>query len=205
MLASREPQLGEVQAVEAEAEAADSSLGRAVLFRANAATKWVVTAAQTGAVVSRRDLVAPYIVIGSILAAFGTKRLKKIINQQRPTGSPFTDPGMPSSHALVATFAATAWALHLRHAPLLSPLVLMGSAALVSWMRVATGYHSWPQVSVGAVLGAGGAAAWMAAGAMLVARNALSPRTAAAVIYTTYIGGSVAFVSQKMRTWSADY
>ncbi|EOD20299.1 hypothetical protein EMIHUDRAFT_242187 [Emiliania huxleyi CCMP1516] len=82
----------------------DSLLARKppeIVYAANAATKWLVVAAQTSAVALRRDLVSPYIVVGAIGASFATQRLKRAINQARPAGAPFTDPGMPSSHALI--------------------------------------------------------------------------------------------------------
>ena len=79
------------------------------IMSANAATKWLVVAAQTSAVVVRRDVIAPYIVVGSIGSAFVCKKLKKAFNQQRPAGAPFTDPGMPSSHALVNPLFASNW------------------------------------------------------------------------------------------------
>lgn len=173
-----------------------------VVRQANAATKWVVTAAQTGAVIGRRDLVAPYIVVGSIGAAFATKALKVAINQQRPPGAPFTDPGMPSSHALVATFAAAAWALTLRQPA--GQALLMLSAAVVSVLRVATGYHTWAQIGVGAGLGAASAALWMHLGRQWM-QLGLSPRAAYMAVYAAYLGGSVLFVGKKMREWRVEY
>lgn len=176
-----------------------------LLLKANAATKWLVTAAQTGAVVARRDLTAPYIVVGSIGAAFATKALKVAINQQRPAGAPFTDPGMPSSHALVATFAAAAWALALRAASPIAALLLLLSAAAVSVLRVVTGYHTWPQIAVGAGLGAASATLWMRLGAALIATVPLTTRAMYAAVYAAYVGGSALFVAKKMREWSAKY
>ena len=169
------------------------------LLYANAATKWVVVAAQTTAVLTRQDFVSPYIVIGSIAAAFGTAALKRIINQQRPAGAPFTDPGMPSSHALVATFAATAWAIQLQD-PIIRSL-LVAVAATISILRVATGYHTWPQVGVGSLLGAGGAWAWMVLNP--TAGVAAPGPLAMGTVYASYVLGSALFVLRKMRSWSA--
>ena len=119
----------------------------AIVFKLNAATKWVVVAAQTAAVWSRRDFVAPFIVVGSIGATWATGQLKKLFNQARPAGAPFADPGMPSSHALVATFAAVGWATHLESAGHAAERgALLAGAALVSWLRVACGYHTTAQV-----------------------------------------------------------
>ena len=152
LLATSAPRHPALQLAASGADGSSSSVPQAV-FAANAATKWVVTFAQTGAVVARRDLVAPYIVVGSIGAAFAAKAAKKVINQQRPDGAPFTDPGMPSSHALVATFAAVAWALTAPCAWTPWASALLAGAATVSVLRVVTGYHTWPQVLVGAGLG----------------------------------------------------
>ena len=174
------------------------------IMSANAATKWLVVAAQTSAVVVRRDVIAPYIVVGSIGSAFVCKKLKKAFNQQRPAGAPFTDPGMPSSHALVATFAAAAWALHQRQyaataaAAALWPPLLLAGAAIVALLRVATGYHTWAQIGVGSGLGVVGATAWMGAGHALLARRALSPLA----VWAAYLGGSFIFITKAMAKWS---
>lgn len=171
-----------------------------VLDTANGLTKWIVVAAQTTAVVTRRDFASPYIVVGSIGASFAAHALKKVINQERPDGSPFIDPGMPSSHALVATFAASAWAVHLQRAS--ATYVLLLSAAVVSGLRVVTGCHTWAQILVGTAIGAIGAVGWMALGVA----SGLTPtggasRSALAAMYALYLGGSVAFVVKKMDKW----
>lgn len=171
----------------------------AIVFQLNSATKWVVVALQTSAIILRRDVVSPFIVIGSIGAAFCTAALKAAINQQRPDGSPLTDPGMPSSHALVSTFAAVSWALYLPRG-LLAAVLLLG-AAVVSGLRVATGFHTPAQISAGAALGGLGACAWMRLGAALAAF--LEPSTAFKLVYSCYAAGTVAFVSKKMATWRA--
>lgn len=163
----------------------------------NSSTKWLVTAAQTFAVWYRRDFIAPFIVVGAILATFGTTVLKRLINQQRPAGAPFTDPGMPSSHALVATFAAVAWALHFQAA--WARVTLLASAALVSVLRVVCGYHSWAQIVVGTLVGASTAYGWMGVGDVVVAR--VAPRTAVVAAWACYLAGSAAFIAKKMPGW----
>ena len=165
---------------------------------ANGLTKWAVVAAQTTAVVTRRDFASPYIVVGSIGASFAAHKLKKVINQQRPDGSPFIDPGMPSSHALVATFAAVAWMIQFQS--LRASLALGVAAATVSLLRVATGCHTWAQILVGSGLGTLGGTCWMALGASLTPVGA-APRSMLAAMYATYVGGSVAFVVRKMDKW----
>mmetsp|Transcript_60869 Transcript_60869/g.83585 ORF Transcript_60869/g.83585 Transcript_60869/m.83585 type:complete len:222 (-) Transcript_60869:102-767(-) len=115
-----------------------------VVFKLNASTKWLVTAAVTTTVLMRRDFIAPYTAVGGIVATFGTDLLKKAINQDRPAGAPFTDPGMPSSHALVSTFLAVGWTMTLGLTPVSG--VILACALAVSLLRVACGYHSWAQV-----------------------------------------------------------
>jgi len=168
---------------------------------ANASTKWLVVFAQTAAVWTRRDLVSPFIVIGSIVAAFGTALLKRLIGQQRPAGSPFSDPGMPSSHALVGTFAAVAWAVHLQK--LEATACLLSAALSISVLRVAVGYHTWAQVLAGGLLGGVSACAWMTLGSRVAP---LIPRQAAlAAVYSIYLLGSALFIGRKMAKWKSTY
>ena len=144
----------------------------------------------------RRDLASPYIIIGSIVSAFGTAALKKLIAQERPAGSPFTDPGMPSSHAVVSTFAGVAWTLHLRNA--FASFWLLAAAATVSGLRVVCGYHTVAQSLVGVALGALSACGWMACFPWLLS----APQTATRAVYAGYVGGSALFIQRKMSAWA---
>ena len=121
-----------------EAAGSDSDAITTAVRRLNSSTKWLVTIAQTGAVWSRRDFVSPFLVLGAILSAFATGTLKELINESRPAGAPFADPGMPSSHALVSTFAAVGWALHLRST--VASALLLSAAVSVSALRVSGGH-----------------------------------------------------------------
>jgi len=49
--------------------------------------------------------------IGSVLAAFNCRLLKKVLNEKRPGGAIKVDPGMPSSHAQSLAFLAVSAAL----------------------------------------------------------------------------------------------
>ena len=171
-----------------------------LIFFLNAATKWIVVFAQTSAIIIRRDLVTPFIIIGSIFASFGTGKLKRLINEKRPEGAPFADPGMPSSHALVGSFACAAWAIHL--ASPLASASLGGAALVISYLRVACGYHTTAQVLVGMGIGTTSAALWMALGAKLLKtwQWARSPAVAW-LLYGLYLGGSAAFIYKKMGAW----
>lgn len=126
------------EAAGSEAAGSDSDAITTAVRRLNSSTKWLVTIAQTGAVWSRRDFVSPFLVLGAILSAFATGTLKELINESRPSGAPFADPGMPSSHALVSTFAAVGWALHLRST--VASALLLSAAVSVSVLRVSGGH-----------------------------------------------------------------
>jgi len=185
------------EAAGSEAAGSDSGAITTAVRKLNSSTKWLVTIAQTGAVWSRRDFVSPFLVLGAILSAFATGTLKELINESRPDGAPFADPGMPSSHALVSTFAAAGWALHLRST--VASALLLSGALSVSVLRVVCGYHTWAQVTVGTVLGAAMARGWMSLGAVI---NAHVPARAAFIaVWLLYLCGSAVFIRRKMRSW----
>ena len=133
-------------------------------------------------------------------ASFGTGKLKRLINEKRPEGAPFADPGMPSSHALVGSFACAAWAIQL--ASPLASASLGGAALVISYLRVACGYHTTAQVLVGMGIGTTSAALWMALGAKLLKtwQWARSPAVAW-LLYGLFLGGSAAFIYKKMGAW----
>jgi hypothetical protein len=131
-----------------------------LLSALNKSTKWLVAGWQLAALALRRDLVSPFVVIGMVVASFFCSALKSVIGHARPSGDA-SDPGMPSSHALVSAFASTAWALELGSGAALG----LGAVALsVGALRVVCGDHTWDQVAVG--LGAGFVCAlvWMGTG-----------------------------------------
>lgn len=168
---------------------------------ANASTKWLVVGANTAAVLSLRGFLPPFLTLGSIGATYGTEGLKLAINQRRPDGAPFTDPGMPSSHALVSVFLAVGWAQLARSRSVSA--ALLAAAAVISVLRVLCGYHTYAQIAVGAVLGAATAVAWMALGVALLA--AADPRLALVLVWSAYLGGSALFIVTKMAKWTGKY
>lgn len=167
----------------------------AVVRQLDASTKWLVTLAQTAAVVWRHDLASPFMVIGAVLAAYLTTLIKRVVNQRRPPGAPFMDPGMPSSHALVSTFITIAWILHVPSVALAA--ALLPAAGIISVLRVACGYHTWAQIAVGVVMGGIMAMGWMSFGATCVLpRHGVSTT---AIIYALYFAGSVLFIARQLR------
>lgn len=185
-------------ALEGSMPASDSVLRRVpkFFFGLNAATKWIVSVAVTAGVFwNPRHFRGPYIVVGSIAANYMAEILKKIINQGRPEGAPFTDPGMPSSHALVSFFVAMAWNNALGG---VGTPWLLGSALTISSLRVLCGYHTVPQIVVGGTLGTLLGHAWMALGALLGKQN---HEATFVFSWLAYIVGSAIYIKKNMIKW----
>ena len=79
-------------------------------------------------------------------------------------------------------------------------VILCLSALIISLLRVATGYHTYAQIAVGALLGMATATGWMRLGTQIT--RAVAPRTALTAAYATYFVGSCLFVGGKMSKWS---
>eukprot|EP00752_Nemacystus_decipiens_P003209 g2970.t1 len=140
-----------------------------------ASTQWVVAGAVGIALVTRADVGSLVYVVGSLLNAVFSKVLKKTINQVRPDGAQLSDPGMPSSHAMSLFYLGTYLVIGLQdHGVLvLDPSLpqwpldvsqtqtLLGMYAVTaSLWRVKAGFHTLPQVSVGAAVGTVDAVLW---------------------------------------------
>jgi len=117
--------------------------------------------------------------------------LKLALNEARPeteNGRRKKDPGMPSSHAQSLAFLSTYAALATGASGALGPWGAAAGAATVAlgvflaWLRVALGYHTWPQVAVGYGVGVANALLWQRLGAASVLPAcATSPGVRAAV------------------------
>ncbi|CAM9410990.1 unnamed protein product [Ectocarpus sp. 12 AP-2014] len=138
-------------------------------------TQWVVAGAVGVALVTRADVDTLVYVLGSLINAVFSKILKKTINQVRPAGAQLSDPGMPSSHAMSLFYLGTYLVIGLQeHGVLLlhpslpswpvgvmQTQTLLGMYALTaSLWRVKAGFHTLPQVAVGAAVGAVDAVLW---------------------------------------------
>lgn len=176
-----------------------------VMFTLNAATKWLVTLANTVGIWTtsfypRLDYKAPFIIVGAIAASsYLTPALKTLINQSRPSGAPFTDPGMPSSHSLVSFFLAAAWT-SLVFTIGTAPLLIWAGAASVALLRVICGYHSWDQIGVGAILGASMGFGWARLGASVLYPG--NPQLMVKLSWGLYLAGSVLYICKDMKEWT---
>lgn len=139
-----------------------------------------------GAFFARRELWDLLTLVGILCNEILAQTLKRVVEEPRPPSCAAVDfcktYGMPSSHAQLATFAATLATLHLRRrragclptaaaagtspGRLDDPLsaLLVGLtwpvAAAVGMSRVYLGYHSQAQVLVGSVVGVAFGCLW---------------------------------------------
>jgi dolichyldiphosphatase len=160
-----------------------------VQYRINKLTKWVVSATVLASLVARRfDTLTQWYIIGGVLTAIACRFLKFIINASRPDTSYRKDPGMPSSHA--STLAFLSMFPYLMMTSSSSPgyaWLLPLSGAFLAYLRVAQGYHTYPQVIVGWALGSVVAVGWQAAGGVAL------PALMETIMGRTCLAGTCAF------------
>lgn len=179
-----------------------------LLHAINESTKWVVSAAVMAVLLAARNEWAAWAVVGAVASSFLCKVLKRAINESRPPSARKKDPGMPSSHANSLNFLSAYAALSLRqHAAGSNGSAELGAATVaaglfLTWLRVALGYHTWPQVIVGGVLGGASAAAWFYWGTRggAVAAIVSTPGGYAALCGATVVG-IVAFAARNVLQW----
>ena len=76
------------------------------------------------------------------------------------------------------------------------------AAAFLTWLRVAAGYHTVPQVAVGGLAGAAAGAAWLAlAQWALPAMASDANRGALQALYGLTVAASVLFVAKFAKRW----
>eukprot|EP00957_Ditylum_brightwellii_P208580 15358113-Ditylum_brightwellii.AAC.1 len=106
---------------------------------------------------------------------------------------------MPSSHSLVSFFAAVSWMSTVgTHAGNVGRALLLGSAMTVAALRVACGYHTFAQITVGAIIGSVLGKGWSVLGSALHVSN---PNATFVFAWTAYLFGSALFISKKMKSW----
>jgi hypothetical protein len=163
------------------------------VYSLNASTKWLSAAANLIGVWLHEE--GPFIVVGCIAASFLTENvLKHVINQGRPPGSPLSDPGMPSSHSLTSFFLAVTWMSAVGQ-----KLLFLGLATLVASLRMICGFHTLPQIAVGAILGSIFGLVWIVLGNGL--QQLGNPEILRGCIWFAYVCGSVLFIWKIMAKW----
>lgn len=128
-------------------------------------TKWIVSGVAALILMIKRDAATILCLIGAITNAIFGKILKRIINEARPRGARLVDPGMPSSHAQSLFYFATYLSLIIIQGKLsnfvgksvasqiLTCVLIMGLACTGAIYRVRKGLHTFPQISVGGIVG----------------------------------------------------
>ncbi|XP_075490212.1 lipid phosphate phosphatase epsilon 2, chloroplastic isoform X2 [Primulina tabacum] len=97
--------------------------------------------------------------VGSVTNVTLSTALKRILNQERPTSTLKSDPGMPSSHAQSIFYTITFLNLSmvewygLNGVTTTLCVFFFTLGSFMSWLRVSQQFHTISQVVVGAVLG----------------------------------------------------
>ncbi|XP_020585293.1 lipid phosphate phosphatase epsilon 1, chloroplastic-like isoform X1 [Phalaenopsis equestris] len=131
----------------------------------NRSSKWLVAALFGFVILWKHDAEALWAAMGSVLNAWLSTVLKRLLNQDRPS-SLKSDPGMPSSHAQSIFYAAVfsvASVIRLMGINLCTVgvgVLTLLCGAYLSWMRVSQGFHTMNQVLVGAALGCACSLIW---------------------------------------------
>ncbi|XP_075490211.1 lipid phosphate phosphatase epsilon 2, chloroplastic isoform X1 [Primulina tabacum] len=150
-----------VQAFEQDALMGESSSFGAGGIQAtlNSLTKWLVTAVFCSIILLRHDAESLWAAIGSVTNVTLSTALKRILNQERPTSTLKSDPGMPSSHAQSIFYTITFLNLSmvewygLNGVTTTLCVFFFTLGSFMSWLRVSQQFHTISQVVVGAVLG----------------------------------------------------
>ncbi|KAJ3686821.1 hypothetical protein LUZ61_015985 [Rhynchospora tenuis] len=137
---------------------ASSSSLRSFESTLNKSSKWLVAALFGLMILWKHDAEVLWAAMGSVINAWISVTLKRILNHERPSGLR-SDPGMPSSHAqsmfYISVFAVLSliqwlgfnfWSLSLG-------AVILASGSYFSWLRISQQLHTTNQVLVGALLG----------------------------------------------------
>ncbi|GAX80943.1 hypothetical protein CEUSTIGMA_g8378.t1 [Chlamydomonas eustigma] len=173
-----------------------------VLSAINESTKWTISSASILFLFLKHDASVMWCLLGSLTSLLINKALKLLINDRRPAYARKSDPGMPSTHSNGLGFLATYICISLclsqqAEAPALWPPSILASMALVlsaflAWLRVALGYHTYPQMVVGYLVGSVTAAAWHNWGAAYVLQALeMSPLLYRFLLGLTWASGAV--------------
>ncbi|KAJ0962890.1 hypothetical protein J5N97_028012 [Dioscorea zingiberensis] len=153
--------------VEREAEVVLDN-GQRAEFEAvlNTMSKWLVASIFGLVILWRHDAEALWAATGSVVNAFLSITLKKILNHQRPVSTLRSDPGMPSSHAQSIFYITVLGILSLFHWMGINLFTItigaftLASGTYLAWLRVSQQLHTKGQVLVGAILGSLCAISW---------------------------------------------
>lgn len=206
--------------IEAENEASGSSRswgtveGRTpaykVLSYVNESTKWAVSGIVFVVLLAAHNEWAAWAVVGAVLSSFLCKVLKHVINEQRPASARKKDPGMPSSHSNSLNFLSVYAALSLSYhsagnaAAVALAVFTVVTGLFLTWLRVALGYHTWPQLVVGGLLGASTAASWFSLGTSYTIEALRAWPPGLPLLYGATLVGMVLFSVRNVLVWQKE-
>ncbi|KAL3677056.1 hypothetical protein R1sor_027004 [Riccia sorocarpa] len=180
--------------------------------RLNKMSKWLASGATFLVIVWKHNEHAIWAGIGAALSGALAKALKRLINGKRPesaTGRKL-DPGMPSSHAqgfmYLSTYASLAlltgygWSLGTTTSA--CAMLLMG--VYLSWLRVADGLHTVPQILVGGAVGGTVASLWIWCWHEVIKEELVAHPTSKFALFMAAAFGATAYVIFSMRKWRLD-
>ncbi|KAK6924392.1 Phosphatidic acid phosphatase type 2/haloperoxidase [Dillenia turbinata] len=161
---SREESFGVLEEEQVLIDGSSSQIGLGFSFARfessfNRLSKWIFAALFGAVVLCRHDAEALWAAMGSVANAGLSFILKRILNQERPSPTRRTDPGMPSSHAqciffitMFSILSVVEWLGVNDISLIISALTLIFGSSL-SWLRVSQQLHTVSQVLVGAAVG----------------------------------------------------
>ncbi|KAF6265813.1 hypothetical protein COO60DRAFT_763421 [Scenedesmus sp. NREL 46B-D3] len=180
------------------------------LSTVNESTKWTVSATVFAVLLWQHNEYAAWCVVGAVVSAVLCKVLKHAINQQRPDHAQKRDPGMPSSHANSLNFLSVYAALSLNHHTRSHPTAVglaacsVALGAFLTWLRVRLGYHTWPQVLVGAALGAGAATGWFLLGTAAALPALQRTPAGLPLLYSACLLAMAVFAVKNVMAWAEE-
>ncbi|XP_021718561.1 lipid phosphate phosphatase epsilon 2, chloroplastic-like [Chenopodium quinoa] len=133
----------------------------------NRLSKWVIFVIFAVVFLWRRDAGVVWATIGSVLNSLLCVALKRILNQERPTGNMRSDPGIPSSHGQYISYTVMYFILSMfqwlgvNEITVVFAAVTFAFGSCLSWLRVSKKFHTINQVIVGVVLGSCFSVAWL--------------------------------------------
>ncbi|WIA11742.1 hypothetical protein OEZ85_011837 [Tetradesmus obliquus] len=176
----------------------------------NDSTKWTVSATVFAVLLWQHNEYAAWCVVGAVFSAFLCKVLKHVIRQERPDQAQKSDPGMPSSHAnslnFLSVYAALSLNYHTRSHPTAVALAVCSVTlgVFLTWLRVRLGYHTWPQVLVGAALGASTATGWFFFGTAAALPALQRTPAGLPLLYGTCLVAMAAFAVKNVLSWAKE-
>ncbi|XP_010263603.1 PREDICTED: lipid phosphate phosphatase epsilon 2, chloroplastic-like [Nelumbo nucifera] len=176
----------------------------------NRLSKWLVFALFGAFILLRHDIEALWAAMGSVINAWLSITIKRILNQERPVSTLRSGPGMPSSHAQTIFFAVifailslVEW-LGINGFTIIAGVFVLACGSYFSWLRVSQQLHTLSQVIVGAVLGSIFSILWFWSWNAIVLKAFISSLWVRVLVVLGATGCCVAFLLYVIRNWLMD-